>query len=61
LTVYNGLPSYGDLFSRKDDPLELHNLWNDENYSEIRNKLIEKIFHENLNAQSRYPKRLAMS
>ena len=61
LTLYNGFPGYGDLFSRKDDPLELHNLWYDENYSKIRNNLVEKIFHENLNVQSRYPKRLAMS
>jgi hypothetical protein len=39
----------------------LHNLWFDENYIDIRHKLVEKIFHENLNAQSRYPKRSAMS
>ncbi|GAI88172.1 unnamed protein product, partial [marine sediment metagenome] len=61
LTLYNGLPDYGDLFNRKEDPHELHNLWFDENYIDIRHKLVEKIFHENLNAQSRYPKRLAMS
>jgi len=61
LTLYNGLPNYGDLFNRKEDPQELHNLWFDENYIDIRHKLVEKIFHENLNAQSRYPKRSAMS
>ncbi|KKK43880.1 hypothetical protein LCGC14_0806680 [marine sediment metagenome] len=61
LTLYNGFPGYGDLFSRINDPLEIQNLWYDENYSDTRNKLVEKRFHENLNAQSRYPKRLAMS
>ena len=61
LTLYNGLPGYGDLFDRKEDPLELHNLWFDEKYKDIKNKLIEQLFHENLNAQSRYPKRLALS
>ncbi|MBY8984785.1 MAG: sulfatase-like hydrolase/transferase [Candidatus Lokiarchaeota archaeon] len=61
LTIYNRLPGYGDLFNRKKDPNELHNLWFDENYKEIRHTLVEKLLHENLNAQSRYPKRLAMS
>ena len=61
LTLYNELPGYGDLFDRKEDPLELHNLWFDEKYKDIKNTLIEQLFHENLNAQSRYPKRLALS
>ena len=61
LTLYNRRPGYGDLFDRKNDPHELHNLWYDEKHSDIKNRLIEQIFHENLNAQSRYPKRLAMS
>jgi len=61
LTLYNGFPGYGDLYSRKEDPNELHNLWFDEKYQELRHELVEKLFHENLNAQSRYPKRLAMS
>ena len=61
LTLYNGLPGYGDLFDRKRDPLEVHNLWYDEEYNGIKNRLIEQLFHENLNAQSRYPKRSAIS
>lgn len=59
LTIYNGLNGYGDLFDRKKDPLELNNLWY--SHSELRNKLIEKLLHENLNAQSLYPKRVAIS
>jgi len=61
LTVYNGLPGYGDLFDRKNDPYELNNLWYDKSHQNIRHELMEKLFHANLNAQSRYPKRLAMS
>jgi arylsulfatase A-like enzyme len=61
LTVYNGLEGYGDLFDRKDDPNELNNLWYDKNYQELRHNLIEQLFHANLNAQSHYPKRDAMS
>ena len=61
LTLYNGLPGYGDLFDRKEDPHELHNLWYNKKYRDIRYRLIEQLFHENLDAQSRYPKRLAIS
>lgn len=61
LTVYNRLPGYGDLFDRKKDPHELNNLWYDEEYQQVRHELMEQLFHANLNAQSRYPKREAMS
>jgi arylsulfatase A-like enzyme len=61
LTVYNRLLGYGDLFDRKNDPHELNNLWYDEDHQQIRHELMEQLFHANLNAQSRYPKREAMS
>jgi hypothetical protein len=61
LTVYNRLTGYGDLFDRKNDPYELNNLWYDEDHQQIRHELMEQLFHANLNAQSRYPKREAMS
>ncbi len=61
LTVYNGLKGYGDLFDRKKDPDELDNLWFDKKYQNLRYELMEQLFHANLNAQSRYPKREAMS
>jgi len=61
LTVYNGLRGYGDLFDRKKDPDELNNLWYDEKHKDLRNELIEQLLHVNLDAQSRYPKREAIS
>jgi len=61
LTVYNRLSGYGDLFDRKNDPYELNNLWYDEDHQQIRHELMEQLFHANLDAQSRYPKRKAMS
>jgi arylsulfatase A-like enzyme len=55
LTVYNKLNEYGDLFDRVNDPDELNNLW----YSnpELRLKLVDKLLHEVINAQSLYPKK----
>jgi len=55
LTVYNKLNEYGDLFDRKNDPGELNNLW----YSnpELRHKLMDKLVHEIIDAQSLYPKK----
>lgn len=59
LTVYESLPEYGDLFDRKNDPDELTNLWYDNKYKDLRLKLVTKLLHENLKAQSKYPKRIA--
>jgi len=59
LTVYAGLNGYGDLFDRKDDPNELQNLW--ESKPKLRNQMIERLLHENLQAQSIYPKRIALT
>lgn len=61
LTVYNGLKGYGDLFDLQNDSQELNNLWFDDTYKELRHELMELLFHVNLDAQSRYPKREAMS
>ena len=61
LTIGASAPNYGDLYDRKNDPWELKNLWTDENYREIRQKMTEKLLWENIKAQSRYPKRLALS
>ena len=61
LTLYEGLPEFGDLFDRKNDPDEVNNLWYDENYKEICYELITKMFHENLRTQCRYPPRVAIS
>ena len=55
LTVYQNLENYGDIFNRKNDPDELNNLWYDENSKDLRNDLVNKLLHEVLKAQSRYP------
>ncbi|MFW9929980.1 MAG: sulfatase, partial [Candidatus Thorarchaeota archaeon] len=59
LTVYEGLDNFGDLYDRKNDPLELKNLWHDKNYREVRFQLVNKLLHENIKIQSKYPKRIA--
>ncbi|MBN2154841.1 MAG: sulfatase-like hydrolase/transferase [Candidatus Lokiarchaeota archaeon] len=59
LTMYEGHPGYGDLFNRKKDPWELHNLWNEEKYKELRFQMVTQLLQECLKAQSRLPKRLA--
>jgi len=57
LTIYEGMEGYGDLFERKNDPDELNNLWFKN--KEIRNDLLEKLLHEDLKIQSRFPDRQA--
>ena len=59
LTVYEGIKGYGDIFDRKNDPLELRNLWYDENFKEKRFELVEKLMQECLHVQTRNPKRIA--
>jgi hypothetical protein len=59
LTAYEGLSDFGDIYDRKADPHELHNLWNESNFKEKRFELVNKLLQENLKAQTKYPKRLA--
>ena len=59
LTIYKGIDNYGDLFDRRNDPYELKNLWYDEAYKEVRFKLVNKLIHEVLKAQSEYPHKQA--
>ena len=47
------------MYDRKNDPHELHNLWYENNFKEKRFELVNKLFQENLKAQSKYPKRIA--
>ncbi|MFX1426394.1 MAG: sulfatase [Promethearchaeota archaeon] len=61
LTVYESLPGYGDIYDRKNDPDEINNLWYDENFKEKRFELVDKLLHENLKAQTYFPKRIAAS
>jgi hypothetical protein len=59
ITLYEGLRDYGDIFDRKNDPNELHNLWYENR--ELRSELVNELFHENLKAQSCYPHRQSLT
>jgi arylsulfatase A-like enzyme len=59
LTVYEGEPNFGDIYNRLNDPDELHNLWFEPEFKGKRFKLVSQLLHENLKAQSRFPKRIA--
>ncbi len=61
LTVYETLSNYGDIYDRKNDPDELNNLWYDDNFKEKKFELVNKLLHEQLKAQTRYPERVAGS
>ena len=61
LTVRQGYPNYGELIDLKNDPLEVNNLWKDENSRELRLELTNKLIHEILNLQSRFPKKEALT
>ncbi|TFF89521.1 MAG: DUF4976 domain-containing protein [Promethearchaeota archaeon] len=61
LTVYESLDNFGDIYDIKNDPDELNNLWNDKKFGNERFKLLDKLLHESLKAQTRYPKRVAGS
>jgi len=61
ITIYQGYGNTGDLFDLKNDPYEQHNLWYDEHYKGIRDKLMYKLMHEILNLQDRFPKKQAQA
>lgn len=61
ITLYESFVETGDLFDLKEDPLETKNLWNSEAHKEIRNQLLNKMFHKILNLQDRYPKKQAQA
>jgi arylsulfatase A-like enzyme len=61
LTVYENMPNFGDIYDRINDPLELNNLWYNEDFKEQKCELLNKMLHESLKAQSRYPKKIAVS
>jgi arylsulfatase A-like enzyme len=59
LTIYERQPNFGDIYDRKNDPDELHNLWYGDNFKDKKLDLIRKCLNENLKAQTKYPKRIA--
>ncbi|MHA1805884.1 MAG: sulfatase family protein [Promethearchaeota archaeon] len=61
LTIYESLEQFGDIYDRINDPEEFHNLWPDKQFKDKRFELLNKLLHENLKAQSKYPERIAGS
>ena len=59
LTIYEGSDDFGDIYDRKNDPHELNNLWNDDNFRTNRFYLVNKLLQENLKAQTKIPGRIA--
>ena len=59
LTRYQRLENYGDIFDRKEDPDELNNLWHEN--KELRCNLVQKLCHENMKAQSRFPRKVSLT
>ncbi|MFX1390031.1 MAG: sulfatase, partial [Promethearchaeota archaeon] len=59
LTVYSNLYEFGDIYDRNVDHLELNNLWYDKKFKDKKFELVNRLLHENLKAQSHYPKRIA--
>ena len=59
LTIYAGLNNFGDIYDRNNDPYELNNLWYNKDLKDIRFKLVNKLLHENIKAQTKFPKRIA--
>lgn len=58
ITVYNK-EGTGDLYNLNRDPDELHNLWDDENFKDLKSKLLNKMLHELIKLQDRTPRRQA--
>ncbi len=59
ITVYQGREDTGELFDLKNDPHECKNLWYEKGSKELRFKLLNKLLHEVINIQNRYPEPIA--
>jgi arylsulfatase A-like enzyme len=57
LTVYGG-QEYGELFDLKEDPGQLHNLWDSTKHREVKRDLQRRLLHELIETDSALPRRL---
>jgi len=57
LTVYGG-QEYGELFDLREDPGQLHNLWNSPTHRALRDELLHRLLHELIETDSALPRRL---
>jgi arylsulfatase A-like enzyme len=60
LTWYVGQP-YGELFDLRDDPQELHNLWDDEGYRAVRSDMTALLLDEVCLSDQAFPRMLSGS
>jgi hypothetical protein len=59
ITIYQNREETGELYDLKNDPYECNNLWNEQELSALRFKLLNKMLYEIINLQNRYPKPIA--
>jgi arylsulfatase A-like enzyme len=59
MTLYQNHEDFGELYNRKKDPKEQNNLWNNETYKPIKQRLIKKFLHELIKLQPDYPHKQA--
>ncbi|MFW9827929.1 MAG: sulfatase [Candidatus Thorarchaeota archaeon] len=59
LTIYRDFNNFGDLFNKINDPDELNNLWYNKEFKDKRDYLVNTLLHEILNAQTKFPERIA--
>jgi arylsulfatase len=60
LTIYPG-EDYGELFDLAEDPDELHNLWDDPAYEDVKNRLYREFLEDYILEDSAFPPRLSHS
>ncbi len=58
LTVYAGQP-YGELFDRREDPGQLHNLWDSAAHRSVRRDLEVRLLHALIETDAAVPRRLS--
>jgi uncharacterized sulfatase len=57
VTVYYDR-DYGELFDLATDPGEVHNLWNNADFSQLKSELLLKLVHAQMGAQPLYMPRI---
>jgi arylsulfatase A-like enzyme len=57
LTIYAGQP-YGELFDRREDPNQLHNLWDSPAHQSLRRELEARLLHALVETDAALPRRL---
>ena len=61
ITIRQGYNHFGEIYDLKNDPIEMNNIWFDDNFKELKFNLLNKLTQELLNLQSRLPKKQALT